>query len=71
MQYRNLCQRRLRLREAGRGGGTGAGVTAGPVTVRLPSEAPQPEQRNSWSSPLGSTKSNRSRTGRAEPHLGQ
>jgi hypothetical protein len=41
---------------------TGA-ATAGPVTVRFPSDVAQRAQTNSCSSPDGSTSSNRSRTG--------
>jgi hypothetical protein len=46
-------------------------TTFGAVTVRLPSELPQPTQRNSCNSPVGSTSSIRSRTSCDLRHFGQ
>jgi hypothetical protein len=56
---------------AARDGRALTGATAGPVTVRLPSEVAQRVQRNSCSSPEGRTRSRRSRTGWERPHFGQ
>src|SRR4051794_9027321 len=47
------------------------GATAGPVTVRLPSDVAHFTQRNSCSSPAGSTSNSRSRTGCDAWHFGQ
>jgi hypothetical protein len=57
----------------GRGCGwrAAAGATAGPVTVRLPRDVAQREQRNSYNSPEGSTSRSRSRTFWEERHFGQ
>jgi hypothetical protein len=55
----------------GRERGRDVGLSAGPVTVRLPKVVAQREQRNSYNSPAGSTSKSRSRTGCELPHLGQ
>ena len=62
---------RSRLAAEARGGLGLPGATAGPVTVRLPSEVEQRAQTNSCSSPVGSTSSRRSRTGWEILHFGQ
>jgi hypothetical protein len=41
------------------------------VVLRVPTEAPQAAQRYSWSSPSGSTRRRRSRTGWAAWHRAQ
>ena len=46
-------------------------LTAGPVTVRFPRDVAHCRQRNSCSSPEGSTSNSRSRTGWERRHLGQ
>jgi hypothetical protein len=68
--FHGKCYRSKR-RGAEARGGRGGGVTAGPETVRLPSDAPQRAQTSSCSSPEGSTSSKRSRTGCEVLQFGQ
>jgi hypothetical protein len=51
--------------------GLAGALRLGPEMVRLPRVVAHREQRNSWSSPEGSTRSNRSRTGCETLHFGQ
>jgi hypothetical protein len=67
-----MVQPRSSRRGLGTRRGTfGGGFKAAPVTSRWPSDVAQFEHKYSWSSPVGSTSSNFSRTGCELPHFGQ